>query len=376
MPTAASISRSSWSCRSACRRFAEALRAGAEIFHALRAHSEEGWPFDRRRRRGRIRAEPAVRTVRRSTSCSRPLRRRGYSAGDNVFIALDVASSELWDNGNVRLQEIRRADADVRADDRSLERLGAAIPDRLDRRRARGRRLGRLEGADARARRSSAAGRRRRVRHQSRDPQTRASPIRVGNALLVKLNQIGTVTETLDAIAMARNAGYGTIISHRSGETEDSTIADLAVGTSAGQIKTGSASRSDRVAKYNQLLRIEEELGIGGNIRRACGDSTTVSKVRLKADPASGSARLVPTCIAPPRRKRLEPGEPVHRLDRRRSEREGTRGSARRRPAHGGREVRVRRRAHVGPEARDPHALDRHSTRWTCSGFQSTDPGG
>jgi enolase len=84
---------------------------------------------------------------------------------------------------------------------------------------------------------------------------------KVGNALLVKLNQIGTVSETLDAIAMARNAGYATIISHRSGETEDTTIADLAVGTSAGQIKTGSASRSDRVAKYNQLLRIEEDLG-------------------------------------------------------------------------------------------------------------------
>ena len=83
----------------------------------------------------------------------------------------------------------------------------------------------------------------------------------VGNALLVKLNQIGTVSETLDAIDMAREAHYATVISHRSGETEDSTIADLAVGTSAGQIKTGSASRSDRVAKYNQLLRIEEELG-------------------------------------------------------------------------------------------------------------------
>ena len=85
----------------------------------------------------------------------------------------------------------------------------------------------------------------------------------VGNALLVKLNQIGTVTETLDAIAMAAAAGYRSVISHRSGETEDSTIADLAVGTSAGQIKTGSASRSDRVAKYNQLLRIEEALGDG-----------------------------------------------------------------------------------------------------------------
>jgi len=83
----------------------------------------------------------------------------------------------------------------------------------------------------------------------------------VANALLVKLNQIGTVTETLDAMRMARDARYATIISHRSGETEDTTIADLAVGTSAGQIKTGSASRTDRVCKYNQLLRIEEELG-------------------------------------------------------------------------------------------------------------------
>ena len=83
----------------------------------------------------------------------------------------------------------------------------------------------------------------------------------VGNALLVKLNQIGTVTETLDAMAMAKEAGYATIVSHRSGETEDVTIADLAVGTAAGQIKTGSASRTDRVAKYNQLLRIAEELG-------------------------------------------------------------------------------------------------------------------
>ena len=83
----------------------------------------------------------------------------------------------------------------------------------------------------------------------------------IANAVLVKLNQIGTVTETLDAVAMAREAGYASVISHRSGETEDTTIADLAVATSAGQIKTGSASRSDRVAKYNQLLRIEEALG-------------------------------------------------------------------------------------------------------------------
>jgi enolase len=83
----------------------------------------------------------------------------------------------------------------------------------------------------------------------------------VANALLVKLNQIGTVSETLDAVAMARRAGYASVISHRSGETEDTTIADLAVATGAGQIKTGSASRSDRTAKYNQLLRIESTLG-------------------------------------------------------------------------------------------------------------------
>ena len=83
----------------------------------------------------------------------------------------------------------------------------------------------------------------------------------VANGLLVKLNQIGTVTETLDAVAMAQRAGYATIMSHRSGETEDSTIADMAVGTAAGQIKTGSASRTDRTCKYNQLLRIEEALG-------------------------------------------------------------------------------------------------------------------
>jgi enolase len=84
---------------------------------------------------------------------------------------------------------------------------------------------------------------------------------KVGNAILVKLNQIGSVTETFDAMAMARDANYGRIVSHRSGETEDVTIADLAVATNACQIKTGSASRTDRVAKYNQLLRIEEALG-------------------------------------------------------------------------------------------------------------------
>lgn len=82
----------------------------------------------------------------------------------------------------------------------------------------------------------------------------------IANSILIKVNQIGTLTETLDAIEMAKRAGYTSVISHRSGETEDATIADIAVATNAGQIKTGSASRTDRIAKYNQLLRIEEEL--------------------------------------------------------------------------------------------------------------------
>ena len=95
------------------------------------------------------------------------------------------------------------------------------------------------------------------------NPEILARGIREGiaNSVLVKVNQIGTLTETLDCVAMAGRAGYTCMMSHRSGETEDATIADLAVATNCGQIKTGSASRSDRVAKYNQLLRIEEELG-------------------------------------------------------------------------------------------------------------------
>ncbi|MDP5012528.1 MAG: phosphopyruvate hydratase, partial [Alphaproteobacteria bacterium] len=89
----------------------------------------------------------------------------------------------------------------------------------------------------------------------------RGIDVKAANAILIKLNQIGTLTETLDVIDMAKRAGYNTVISHRSGETEDTTIADLAVAVGAGQIKTGSLSRTDRVAKYNQLLRIEEMLG-------------------------------------------------------------------------------------------------------------------
>ncbi|MEO5703351.1 MAG: hypothetical protein ABIQ54_05655, partial [Gammaproteobacteria bacterium] len=112
----------------------------------------------------------------------------------------------------------------------------------------------------------------------------------IANSILIKLNQIGTLTETLAAIEMAKQAGYTAIISHRSGETEDTTIADLAVGTQVGQIKTGSMSRSDRVAKYNQLLRIEEEIGAhvqyaGHNaFRLASGQKIHSNDVSMTAD--------------------------------------------------------------------------------------------
>jgi enolase len=239
--------------------FAEALRAGTEIFHALRAilkkagHStgvgdEGGFAPNLKSNR------EALDLVLEAVSSA------GFTAGRDIFLALDVASSELWDAGRY---VFRKSGEPTRTPDQIVEMYtdwvrqypiisiedGVAEGD-WDGWKLLTRVLGdriQLVGDDVFV----------------TNPEILQKGITegVGNALLVKLNQIGTVSETLDAIAMARNAGYATVISHRSGETEDSTIADLAVGTSAGQIKTGSASRSDRIAKYNQLLRIEQELG-------------------------------------------------------------------------------------------------------------------
>jgi len=239
--------------------FAEALRAGAEIFHTLRGILKKAGHSTGVGDEGGF--APNLRSNREALDVVLDaIAKAGYSAGANVFLALDVASSELWENGKYvfrKSNEPARTSAQMidlwtdwvrqypiisiedglaEGDWEGWTALTAALGDRVQ-----------LVGDDVFV----------------TNPQIlrRGIADRVGNALLVKLNQIGTVTETLDAIEIARHAGYGTIISHRSGETEDSTIADLAVGTSAGQIKTGSASRSDRVAKYNQLLRIEEELG-------------------------------------------------------------------------------------------------------------------
>jgi enolase len=242
--------------------FAEALRAGAEIFHALRAilkkagHStgvgDEGG-FAPHLRSNREALDLVVEAIGKA----------GYAAGGNVFVALDVASSELWDNGAYVFRKSKEA---TRTSDQMVEMYTEWVRDYPIVSIEDGVAEGDWEGWKTLTRTLGA-----RVQLVGDDvfvtnPEILRRGIAdgVGNSLLVKLNQIGTVSETLDAIAMARDANYTTIISHRSGETEDTTIADLAVGTSAGQIKTGSASRSDRVAKYNQLLRIEEELGKAG----------------------------------------------------------------------------------------------------------------
>ncbi len=239
--------------------FSEGLRAGVEIFHALRSIlkgrglstgvGDEGG-FAPNLKSNREAVEVVLEAVGKA----------GLKAGDNIFVALDVASSELWKSGRYEFHKSGEPSRDsqgmvdlyvdwcrqypiISIEDGCAEQdwhgwklLTKALGDRIQ-----------IVGDD--------------VFVTNPDILKKGIAEGVGNALLVKLNQIGTVTETLDAMSMARAAGYRSVISHRSGETEDSTIADLAVGTAAGQIKTGSASRSDRIAKYNQLLRIEEELG-------------------------------------------------------------------------------------------------------------------
>ena len=190
----------------------------------------------------------------------------GYTPGEDVAIALDPATSEIHSDGVYRLEHEGR-DLSPRGHGHLLGRDGRPLPDRVHRGRDGRGGLGRLEGLTARLG--------DRVQLVGDDlfvtnPERPAQGIErgVANSILVKVNQIGTLTETLEAIEVAREAGYTAVMSHRSGETEDVTIADLAVATGCGQIKTGAPSRSDRVAKYNQLLRIEEALGDRGVLSR------------------------------------------------------------------------------------------------------------
>ena len=240
--------------------FAEALQIGAEIFHALRAILKQRGQSTGVGDEGGF--APNLKSNREAVEVVlEAISKTGRKAGHEVFIALDVASSELWAGGG------RYTFKKSGERDRTSEEMVALYEDWI-----RQYPIASIEDGVAEG---DWDGWRLLTKHLGDRVQLVGDDVfvtnpeilrkgidqKVGNALLVKLNQIGTVTETLDAIAMARDAHYATIISHRSGETEDSTIADLAVGTAAGQIKTGSASRTDRICKYNQLLRIEEELG-------------------------------------------------------------------------------------------------------------------
>ena len=239
--------------------FSEALRCGAEVFHNLKAvlkakglntavGDEGGFAPNLKSN------EEAIEVILTA------IEKAGYKAGTDVFLALDVASTEFFKDGVYTLENDSQPKKSVQQmvdflvgwarqypivsiedgcsedDWEGWKLLTEAIGDKVQ-----------LVGDDLF------------VTNTKR--LKRGIDESIGNSILVKVNQIGTLTETLDAVQMAQRHNYSAIISHRSGETEDATIADIAVATNAGQIKTGSASRSDRIAKYNQLLRIEQELG-------------------------------------------------------------------------------------------------------------------
>jgi enolase len=238
--------------------FADGLRMGTEVFHALKktlhdaglgtaGGDEGGFAPDLGSN------EEALQMLVRSIESA------GYAPGEDVFIAMDPATSEIFEGGAYVLEhEDRSLSAAEMADywaDVCARYPIISIEDGMDEEDWDG--WGLLTGALGD--RVQLVGDDLFVTNTSR--LQRGIDAGVGNSILIKVNQIGTLTETLEAIAMARTAGYTAVMSHRSGETEDTTIADLAVATGCGQIKTGAPSRSDRVAKYNQLLRIEEALG-------------------------------------------------------------------------------------------------------------------
>jgi enolase len=244
--------------------FTEAIRSTAEVFHALKAvlkkagkntsvGDEGGFAPD-------IDNEEALKYILDAIGNA------GYTAGrDKDFaIAMDCASSELFEEGGKKGYKFWKsnpgklftADEMIHLYSSWIEKYPIiSIEDPLDQ-----------NDWDGYVKMTKALGSKVQIVGDDffvTNPERLRKGIEMGacNSILIKVNQIGTLTETLEAIEIAKRAGYTAIVSHRSGETEDATIADLVVGTNAGQIKTGSTSRTDRIAKYNQLLRIEEELG-------------------------------------------------------------------------------------------------------------------
>ena len=236
--------------------FTEALRAGVETFHNLKkilhdkklttaVGDEGGFAPDLK---SNAEALSLILTA---------IEKAGYKPGEQIYLALDVAASEFFEKKKYAFEGSSRTSEEMVEYYRELKEKYPiiSIEDGLSE--------GDWDGWETL---TGVLGSNTQLVGDDlfvTNPAIFANGIERGiaNAILIKVNQIGTLTETLEAIEMAKRAGYRSVVSHRSGETEDSTIADLAVATNAGQIKTGSASRSDRIAKYNQLLRIEEELG-------------------------------------------------------------------------------------------------------------------
>ena len=243
--------------------FAEALRYGAETFHTLKTILQK---------RGLVTAvgdeggfAPNLKTNDEAVEVIvEAIKTAGYKPGKDITIALDPAASEFYDNGNY---VFKKSDGSRKTPAQMVELYRewmkkypiVSLEDGMGE-----------EDRDGWLAITKALGKKRQLVGDDNfvtNPKIFAEGIRDGiaNAILIKLNQIGTVSETLETVAMAQKANYGVVISHRSGETEDAFIADFAVGTNAGQIKTGSLCRSERIAKYNRLLAIERELG-----KKAC----------------------------------------------------------------------------------------------------------
>src|SRR5881296_544930 len=251
--------------------FSEALRYGAEVFHALKSVLKERHLSTAIGDEGGF--APKLNSAEEALeSISTAIEKAGYKLGEQIFIALDPAASEFYDNKR-NLYIFKKSDGSKKTAEELIDYyadLCARFPiisiedgcaeDDWDGWKKLTARLGdkiQLVGDD--------------VFVTNVKFLRKGIAERVANSILIKVNQIGTLTETLATIDLAKKNNYTSVISHRSGETEDTTIADIAVATNAGQIKTGSLSRTDRVAKYNQLLRIAEELGdkaiYGGNVR-------------------------------------------------------------------------------------------------------------
>ena len=241
--------------------FSEALRYGAEVFHALKSVLKERHLSTAIGDEGGF--APKLNSAEEALeSISTAIEKAGYKLGEQIFIALDPAASEFYDNKR-NLYIFKKSDGSKKTAEELIDYyadLCARFPiisiedgcaeNDWDGWKKLTKKLGekiQLVGDD--------------LFVTNVEFLRKGIAEHVANSILIKVNQIGTLTETLATIDLAKTNGYTTVVSHRSGETEDASIADIAVGTNAGQIKTGSLSRSDRIAKYNQLLRIEEELG-------------------------------------------------------------------------------------------------------------------